>query len=246
MSHPPPRTSSPGPWRSARAALAALAVGACAALPPASENDGDLNWQRVRMQIGWDRDAAPSWHVDALLAHRVAAPLLAAEHAGITLWRFHRRAADDASGHSFSVLTRASPAINARLCRGLVAAPMMDELRKSGVVERVECEAYPAEKTRLPEAASDGRWSPALQRAWPHFAMGVSETWLRLIDEQVQEAERVEPAPSLPQLLERYRGANEAVTGIWELEGHHAFLHHLNALFGYAPIDLGPDGRRRF
>jgi hypothetical protein len=76
--------------------------------------------------------------------------------------------------------------------------------------------------------------------------MGVSETWLRLIDEQVRDAAAADAAPSLPRLLERYRRANEAVTGIWEGEGHHAFLHHLNALFGYVPVDLGPDGRRRF
>ncbi len=50
---------------------------------------------------------------------------------------------------------------------------------------------------------------------------------------------------TLPQILDFYRQVNDAVTDTWHREGHHAFLHHLNALFGYEPIDLGPDGRRR-
>ena len=30
---------------------------------------------------------------------------------------------------------------------------------------------------------SDPAWTPAMQRAWPHFIMGVSRLWLELIRE---------------------------------------------------------------
>lgn len=47
-------------------------------------------------------------------------------------------------------------------------------------------------------------------------------------------------------MLARYRRVDEAVIETWAREGHHALLHHLNGLFGYAPIDVGRGERRRF
>jgi hypothetical protein len=64
--------------------------------------------------------------------------------------------------------------------------------------------------------------------------MGVSALWLGLIDEAM--AENPGEAGEIRALLERYRTADARITTIWNKEGQHAFLHHLNALFGYKPL----------
>ena len=115
-----------------------------------------------------------------------------------------------------------------------------------GVLERVECEGFGPEKGGLVEATSDPRWSPELQRSWPYFIMGASQTWLRLIDEYARQAPPAGEAQPVDETLALYEQVDRAVTRTWQQEGHHAFLHHLNALFGYAPIDVGEASPRRF
>ena len=40
---------------------------------------------------------------------------------------------------------------------------------------------------------------------------------------------------------EVYARLNDRLCGIWQQQGRHAFLHHLNALFGYVPLLVSPD-----
>ncbi|MBS1172694.1 MAG: hypothetical protein H6R12_1524 [Proteobacteria bacterium] len=238
--------------RCAAALTAVVALAGCGSLQPQPERGpgptaiAGATWQRVRIHIRWNRAEQPNWHLDALLAHRVAGPLVERERAAIGLWRFHRRAADDAAGHSLSLLTYASPALNASLCRTLRTDPLVIEMTQAGLLDRVECEGFAAERERLVEGSSDPRWSPELQRAWPYYIMGVSEMWLRLIDEHARAAAPQEEAPDLGRTVAFYRQVDQAVTRTWQKEGEHAFLHHLNALFGYQPIDLRGEEPRRF
>jgi hypothetical protein len=39
-------------------------------------------------------------------------------------------------------------------------------------------------------------------------------------------------------LLAFYRQIDEKIVTTWEEEGGHAFLHHLNALFGYGDVAI--------
>lgn len=230
--------------------FSAFALAGCAGVAPQAESEPGESaltaWQRVRFRIQWDRASAPPWHVDALLAHRVVGPVMDRERAAVRLWRFHRRAADDAHGHAFSALTYAAPATNARICRSLQSDPLVAQMIRSGFLDRVECEGFGAEKGQMVEATSDPRWSPELRRSWPYFIMGASETWLRLIDEHARQTLPTGEPVQLGQALVLYEGIDRAVTRTWQQEGRHAFLHHLNALFGYAPIDVGDPSPRRF
>jgi hypothetical protein len=230
--------------------FSAFALAGCAGIAPQAESgpveSGVMAWQRVRFRLHWDRASAPRWHADALLAHRVVGPVMDRERATLRLWRFHRRAADDAAGHAFSTLTYAAPATNARICLSFQSDPLVTQMIRSGLLDRVECEGFGAEKGQMVEATSDPRWSPELQRSWPYFIMGASEAWLRLIDEHARRTLRAGEPVQLGQALDLYEGIDRAVTRTWQQEGRHAFLHHLNALFGYAPIDVGDPSPRRF
>ncbi len=68
------------------------------------EKTGAKGWWYAKFRMDWPKDAEPLWHMDPLLAHRVIAPVLSRYSEEISLWRFHRRAAPDASGHQFSFI----------------------------------------------------------------------------------------------------------------------------------------------
>jgi len=224
--------------------LLAIAAG-CATTPPASvgqeavATDGAtaaLTWKRVRFFVHWREEREePSWSVDVLLAQRVVEPVLERYRGSITLWRFHRRAARDAAGHSLSFLVYAPESVGSALCRTLRGDTTVRRLLVAGVLDEVRCQAPDAAKARLVEATSDPSWSPALQRTWPYYIMGVSEMWLRLIDEYSQPESGFQP---IGQMLAHYEAVQQKLTETWKDEGGHAFLHHLSALFAYQPVDV--------
>jgi hypothetical protein len=79
---------------------------------------------------------------------------------------------------------------------------------------------------------SDPARTPAMQRAWLHFILGVSRLWLQLI----RELERDGDWPRAPEA--RYAPIGEALDDHWRSEGGHALLHHLNAVFGYKEVQI--------
>jgi len=66
--------------------------------------------------------------------------------------------------------------------------------------------------------------------------MGASRMWLALV------SQHADPSPAPPagfaEMDAAYARADAAVTAVWRDEGRHAFLHHLNALFGYEPLQM--------
>ncbi|MGB0712382.1 MAG: hypothetical protein ACPGUC_02370, partial [Gammaproteobacteria bacterium] len=96
-----------GPFRAGIAAITALLwvglLGGCAALSP-HEGDGTGAWAEspawwyAKFRFHWPEDQdTPDWLLDGMVAREVVAPILAAHGDDIRLWRFHRRAARDAS-----------------------------------------------------------------------------------------------------------------------------------------------------
>jgi hypothetical protein len=66
--------------------------------------------------------------------------------------------------------------------------------------------------------------------------MGVSQMWLHLISEIAEHNASRQAPSSLIEYQDFYRQVNESVQASWQEEGRHAFLHHLNAIFGYEPV----------
>jgi hypothetical protein len=209
--------------------------------PPAAESDSESpekGWWYVRFIRDFPEDAArePEWYLDLLIANEIVAPVLYRHEAGIPLWRFHRRAAHDELGHALSLIIYATPAAADAVYAGIRAAPLTEALIAAGRIDRVAYE----DTTRIErpdlEDVSDEAWPMEVQRAWPYFIMGVSRTWLELVSQKADAlAEGGTPA-GLPELIGRYRQVNDAVDELWEQQGRHAFLHHLNAVFGYRPL----------
>jgi hypothetical protein len=200
--------------------------------PPAA--DGDEYWWVYRFRIDWPADAPADMSVDLLLAHAVVKPALERHASRLPYWRFHRRAARDAIGHQFSFLFYTDPATAADLYAALASSQVHARLRDQGLVTRIVTDDPQAPVRPGIGDASDPSWPPMLQRQWPAYIMGVSRLWLGLIDEAVAEL-----APEQREdddLLAVYREADARVSRLWYTQGQHAFLHHLNAVFGYREL----------
>ncbi|MEJ2056912.1 MAG: hypothetical protein P8X39_03620 [Desulfofustis sp.] len=204
-------------------------------LPPASQPAGKESfWWRCQFKIAWPEQSRLDWSLDLLLAHAVVAPVLENHTDEISYWRFHRRAARDAAGHQFSFIFYSSPEAAASVYLEIEQSTILQQALAAGHVEKVMT-GDPAEPG-FPdiEDTSDPNWSLDIQKTWPSFIMGVSALWLGLINESIEEPP--DEAVNIGALVEKYRQADARITELWRNEGQHAFLHHLNAVFGYHPL----------
>ena len=127
-----------------------------------------------------------------------------------------------------------SPEIASSVFSGIGQSEILKETVGANIVEKVVIDDPNASQSPNIEDASDQNWSPALQKNWPSFIMGVSSLWLGLIDEAMKDPS--ETYADVNSLLERYREIDINVSNTWRTEGQHALLHHLNAVFGYDPL----------
>ena len=202
-----------------------------------SESD-ERGWWYVRFIREWPEDSEeePAWYLDLLIANEIVAPVFYRHEANIPLWRFHRRAAHDQYGHALSFIIYATPETAEAVYSDIRSDPLLESLIASGRVDRVTYEDTADIKRPAREDVSDKNWPIEIQKAWPSFIMGVSRTWLDLVSQKADEFGRGETPARLPDLDPLYRQVNESIDDLWRKEGRHAFLHHLNAVFGYQPL----------
>ncbi|MCU0559942.1 MAG: hypothetical protein MUD16_07085 [Desulfobacterales bacterium] len=204
--------------------------------PPELRAGGDTGWWAVRFRMEWPPDEPPHWYMDLLLAHQVLLPVLEGHRDEIFLWRFHRRAARDDAGHQFSLIFYAERRTAARVSAEILDAPLLHEAKNAGRLRAAfgDDTAGPV-KPGIGDT-SDPAWSAALRDAWPHFLMGASRTWLELIAALAAEDSGRLDWTDFHATEQRFQRVNAAINALWQQEGRHAFLHHLNALFGYEPV----------
>jgi hypothetical protein len=203
---------------------------ASAALPSGN------GWWFARFRMKWPPDTQAVWYMDLYLAHQVIMPLLEQHKKDIFLWRFHRRAARDKGGRQFSFIFYSSPQTAQNIFNTLKTNKQVNHLKFTGVIDQ-EVYDNPAKITRPKiEDTSDKSWPVSIQKTWPYYIMGVSQMWLDLISEVAKDnLESTAPA-SLEEIEAFYQQVNKTLTDLWQQEGRHAFMHHLNALFGYEPL----------
>ncbi len=201
-------------------------------LLPQPEGQG---WWFIRFRMARPDDAT-HWEKDLLIAHRIAAPILGFHQTDIGLWRFHRRSAEDDAGHQFSLLFYTSAAAADRINQAVMDQPLVKQLLAAGEIQNVLTDAVDHNDRPNVGDTSDPNWSPVMQHTWPHYIMGVSRMWLEMID-QLSRATDLAEDPTVEQLLKHYETVNIEVTRIWQREGYHALLHHLNAIYGYKALE---------
>jgi len=212
----------------------------------ATEPADGSRWRQIGFKFEWPEKAAPAWHLDLLVAHRVVAPVLEHQRKAISLWRFHRRAARDAAGHRFSLLVYTDDRTSDEVFTALQAAPDVRDLQSSGKLISLSMEVIGTNGGRSIEATSDPRWSNEVQKSWPWFIMGVSRMWLTLADEKARSSSVLTGSVDLDARIDFYADLNQRISRNWEQEGAHALLHHLNTIFGYEPLIIREERLIRF
>ena len=143
-----------------------------------------LYWWEAAFFIDYPDSQHPKLHVDLLIAHRALAPVLDEYGHLIGIWRFHRRAAPDETGHKFTFYFYATRRTARRVLPEIQTHPSIHELKDSGVVLR---DQYDDPNKRNPKTRvgdlSDPNWSRKVKEAWPYYAMGISRMLLSLVDE---------------------------------------------------------------
>lgn len=219
-------------------------------------------WWSVHFQSTWrPANGRPPWHLDTLIADRLIRPALERTGETVPLWRVHRRAAPDAAGHRLTLIYYASEITARSLNHELSTDPLVSQLRDAKLLADVVTDDLGAPRRSDVAATSDPAWPLAIQRSWPWFIMGISAHWLRLIDEVNHATLQTNPpaaapsAPStndkataqtLPSLLAHYGAVTATVDALWRDQGQHAYLHHLNAVFGYQPLVIREENLKRF
>ena len=193
-------------------------------------------WWAARYRMHWPPDTQPIWYMDLYLAHQVILPWLEQYKSDIHLWRFHRRAARDGGSRQFSFIFYSSPRTAQKIFEGLKTDPLVNNLKSAGVLEK---DVYD-DPTRLArpniEDTCDPNWPQAIQKSWPYYIMGASRMWLNLIVESAAEKLTDRAPATVAEIQSFYRQVDQTVTQLWQNEGRHAFMHHLNALFEYKPL----------
>ncbi len=195
----------------------------------------DRGWWRVGFHRNFKEDDTPAWYLDTLIAHQILKPVINQFDNEIDIWRFHRRAAADESGHKFSLIFYSSRKDAELIYQSINNNRLVIMLQDENYIDRLSFADINGNVNSDLEAASDINWPLELQKAWPEFAMGVSKTWLQLIEQYVKQYD-IDNIQDLNDQVESFKQISEKIDLLWEQNGGHAFLHHLNALFGYQEL----------
>jgi len=185
-----------------------------------------MNWIQFKYQFS-DKPDDPQWWMDLFLIDTVIRDVI--EKHKPELWRFHRRSGNDSVGHQLSLLVyidkKVVPHIE-YMFRNHSSIKMLTENNRIKSVSIEEMEPG-IEKT------SDANWPVKLQKSWPYFACGICEMFLELMVD-IPKFKK----PKIEHTYEEYDFLNNDMKDFYSDNAAHAFIHHLSALFGYAPIKL--------
>lgn len=192
------------------------------------------SWHQLRFKWAWPEGRAPDWSLDPLVADQVLSDLIASHQESLPLWRFHRRAARSPAGHQFSFIFYGTSGTARQVQDSAADHPVTRRLLEQELLEKVYL-TRPDDPAAL-SATSDPNWPSSVQSTWPMFIMGVSQTWLGLVE--LHAGNTPGPDEDLDDALERYAAVNDKVNELWSEYAQHAFFHHLSGVFGYQPVTV--------
>ena len=231
--------------------LVLFLLGGCATAPRIDsagtmDTPGDY-WWIARFKLHWDEQQQPDFFYHVLLADQIIRPILEDHGKDIELWRFHRRAAPDKAGNRFSFIFYADTQTARVVNTAIDSNELLSMLLRESIVESVKfVDGESSDKSQI-SATSDPIWPAEIQRSWPYFIMGASQSWLeqiRIIGEQIEQSDNNSAETELEAMSEYYRDLNQRMSAQWTQYGRHAYFHHINALYGYVPVYMQEFGEQ--
>lgn len=215
----------------AQSALAAPENAPPAPVQAATEQQSQA-WWTVRFILPWDKHSEPKWHLGTLLAGEVIAPLLPQLSPAPRLWRFHRRAKDDAIGFAFSFIFYSSTQVAEQVYASINTSAAVQQFKEKALLTEVVLDDLKNNSKTQVADTSDAEWPEPIRKTWPVFMTGASQMWLDLINELQGEAAQAQSQE------EKYQIIETKIALLWQKNGQHAWLHHLSGLYGYTPIAI--------
>lgn len=172
------------------------------------------------------------WWIDLFLIDQLFRDILTKKRNELKLWRFHRRAAPGDAGHQLSFLCYTNDDTAESIEQIIADHISVNILRENKILKDYLRDEY---DSRI-EATSDGNWPSSIQKSWPYFIMGVCEMFVDLIIQHRSLDISITGSNDISEIEKLYSDLHESISAVWEDEGSHAFLHHLNAIFGYEPL----------
>ena len=226
------------------AVVITLGLWGCATLAPVVEDGaataqaeaeagplpGGEGWWYARFHINWPEGEEARWYLGTLIGGEVIAPIFDDYYQDVLIWRVHRRASRDGYGHVFSFIFYSSPQGAQRIYNAIENHAVVKSLLESGQLTRVAVDDVNNITRPNIEDTSDDHWPESVQKTWPAMIMGVSRMWLDLVSELAAEES------ALGGLEAKYKNVQEAITAVWQEQGQHAMLHHINAVYAYQPL----------
>jgi hypothetical protein len=202
-----------------------------------------MKWHSFNFRISWQRDQAAKWWVDILILDCVVRPVVSDGMLHGELWRVHRRAANDSSGHEFTFDCFTTSDTAKGIDAAIQAGRTFSFLRSQGLL--VEPNGYcMKEEARTVSSISLQTWPAGLREAWPLYINGVCRAFLQLVESQkttVLDFPNIDAPDVDAQSIERsYQDLNRQLNDVWRDHGGDAFLHQMNAVFAYQPLWVGP------
>jgi len=242
----------------ASVALSALFLAACTpalqitpapALEPTAATmqaeQPDRFWWQLHFKLSWPPGASPDFSQHALIAEQLLLPQLIEHENKLPLWRFHRRAGRDDAGHQFSLIFFTDETTAKTMRKTTNTSPLTQWLIAQKMIENVHFRKRSLAELGELEHTSDPSWPDEIQRSWPYFIMGASQSWLLLV-QSFSDEKPLAGSVDYPALLAHYREVNAKINEQWRDYGQHAYLHHLNAIFGYQPVRIRSSDLKTF
>lgn len=182
---------------------------------------------------------SPNWYLGSLIADQIVAPVIKQQGDGIFLWRFHRRAGADATGHQFSFIFYSDQAKADEVVAQIQASPVLAQLHEAQLLHDV---VYPNTDTinkPLISDTADARWPEEIKSTWPLFIMGASQMWLMQLETIADAHEDAQPEMTLDEMLELYEDVQATMDEMWQEKARHAYFHHMNGLYAYEKVLVG-------
>jgi hypothetical protein len=187
-------------------------------------------WWYARFRVTWPEGEKPDWSIGTLVAGEIIAPVINKYRQDIELWRFHRRAARDGYDHVFSFIFYSSAETASLIYQNIDRNEQLQQLKSEQVIIWTGFDNTTTNKRPEVSATSDSSWPEEIQQTWPVFIMGASQMWLDLVKHYSRQSDAdMEP-------VQRYQIIQQKVTEVWQDNGRHAWLHHLNGLYAYQPM----------
>ena len=202
-------------------------------------------WNNFRFKIDWDVNQNPKWWIDLFILDDIVRKVLLEHRDEIELWRVHRMADIDSARHQLTFLCYATDKTAKSIDTLIAAKDTLKVLIDNNLLQKYFWEEKLMEnsKTNI-QNGSDESWPIELQNSWPIFIQGVSEMLLELIaqfkNQITAEGQPLHSSAKISSIESYYLNLEKRLLTLWNRNGCHGFFHHINALFGYAPLVIYP------